>query len=104
MEELDDHIERLHHLSGHGSLNMAMAMATAVDARDPYTIGHSHRVGDLAFHIATELNLNEAAAQTIRIAGLLHDVGKIAIPDRLLKKRRGLTRREREIIKGHVAL
>jgi diguanylate cyclase (GGDEF)-like protein/PAS domain S-box-containing protein/putative nucleotidyltransferase with HDIG domain len=104
IEEFDDHTERLHHLPGHGSLNMAMAMATAVDARDPYTIGHSHRVGDLAFHIAMELNLNEADAQTIRIAGLLHDVGKIAIPDRLLKKRRGLTKRERESIKGHVAL
>lgn len=104
MEEFDDHIERLHHLPGHGSLNMAMAMATAVDARDPYTIGHSHRVGDLAFHIATELNLNEPDAQTIRIAGLLHDVGKIAIPDRLLKKRRGLTKKERETVKGHVAL
>ena len=104
MEEVDVHSEGLHPFPWHASLNMAMAMATAVDAREPYTVGHSYRVGELAFHIATDLNLNEADAQMIRIAGLLHDVGKIAIPDRLLKKRSGLTKREREIIKGHVAL
>jgi putative two-component system response regulator len=70
------------------------ALALALEAKDQYTRGHSQRVGDLARTFALHIGLDEAAGARIRIAGLLHDIGKIAVPESLLNKQGPLTREE----------
>jgi HD-GYP domain-containing protein (c-di-GMP phosphodiesterase class II) len=76
-------------------------MAQALDARDPYTAGHSLRVGAYAYAIAREMALPEHQAETIRIAGQLHDIGKIGIPDAILQKPGPLTFEEFGLVKLH---
>ncbi|HXA16365.1 MAG TPA: HD domain-containing phosphohydrolase [Thermoanaerobaculia bacterium] len=70
------------------------ALALALEAKDQYTRGHSQRVGDLARNFTIFLGLGEAAGDRVRIAGLLHDIGKIAVPESLLNKQGPLTREE----------
>ncbi|HEX7708747.1 MAG TPA: HD domain-containing phosphohydrolase [Thermoanaerobaculia bacterium] len=74
--------------------NVICALALALEAKDHYTRGHSQRVGDLARTFALHVGLSPAHADRIRIAGLLHDVGKIAVPESLLNKKGPLTREE----------
>jgi putative two-component system response regulator len=74
--------------------NVICALALALEAKDHYTRGHSQRVGDLARTFALHVGLPLAHADRIRIAGLLHDVGKIAVPESLLNKKGPLTRDE----------
>ncbi len=86
-----------------GSLN---ALANAVDARDPYTAGHSGRVTDYALTIARCMNWepgNAEAWRRLRQGGLLHDIGKIAVPDSVLAKPGRLTPAEFEVMKTHPA-
>ena len=61
-------------------------IASALDARDPYTGNHSERVSDMACELCHILGLSEEQSQEIHIAGHLHDIGKIGIPDRVLLK------------------
>jgi HD-GYP domain-containing protein (c-di-GMP phosphodiesterase class II) len=82
-------------------LDAIRALAAAIDAKDPYTQGHSQRVSDYAVLIAREMALDEEQVNDIRIASLLHDVGKIGIPDAILLKKGSLTPEEYEIIKRH---
>ncbi|HEX3068815.1 MAG TPA: HD domain-containing phosphohydrolase [Thermoanaerobaculia bacterium] len=77
------------------------ALALALEAKDQYTRGHSQRVGDLARAFALYLDLGEEAADRVRIAGLLHDIGKIAVPESLLNKQGPLTRDEFLRVIGH---
>ena len=77
------------------------ALASAIDARDPYTLGHSVRVGELASRIGRELNLTSVQLQDLEIGGYLHDVGKIGIRDSVLLKQGTLTRAERAVIEEH---
>ena len=70
------------------------ALALALEAKDQYTRGHSQRVGDLARIFTLHLGMDSAAADRVRIAGLLHDIGKIAVPESLLNKQGPLTREE----------
>ncbi len=70
------------------------ALALALEAKDQYTRGHSQRVGDLARTFTLHLGMGDAAADRVRIAGLLHDIGKIAVPESLLNKQGPLTREE----------
>jgi putative two-component system response regulator len=70
------------------------ALALALEAKDQYTRGHSQRVGDLARTFALYLGLDDATGDRVRIAGLLHDIGKIAVPESLLNKQGPLTREE----------
>ena len=72
-----------------------------VDKRDGQTFGHSQRVGELCETIARMMNLSEDECNTIRVGGILHDLGKIAIPDSILLKPGKLTPEEYEIIKTH---
>ena len=72
-----------------------------VDKRDGQTFGHSQRVGELSESIAHMLNLSDDQCNTIRVGGILHDLGKIAIPDSILLKPGKLTPEEYEIIKTH---
>ncbi len=81
-----------------GSIQM---LAGAVDEKDPYTKGHSDRVTRYSVLIAKELNMPEHFIETLRISALLHDVGKIGIEDRILKKPGALTPEEFEIMKTH---
>lgn len=82
-------------------MNSIQMLAGAVDEKDPYTRGHSDRVTKYSILIATEFGLNEQEIDKIRIAAQLHDVGKIGIEDRILKKPGALTPDEFEIMKTH---
>jgi putative nucleotidyltransferase with HDIG domain len=77
------------------------ALATALDARDPYTAGHSERVSVLSVAIARALTLTAAEIEVIRLGALLHDIGKIGVPDAVLMKPGALTDAEFDIIKQH---
>jgi putative nucleotidyltransferase with HDIG domain len=77
------------------------AFAVAVEAKDPYTHGHSRRVSLLSESVAHELGVSEADRETIRIAGILHDVGKIGTPEAVLVKPGKVTSAEYEIFKRH---
>jgi len=77
------------------------AITRAVEIRDPYTAGHQRRVSDLARAIATELRLHPARVDAIRLAGLLHDIGKIAIPSDILTKPDGLNKLQMELVRQH---
>jgi putative two-component system response regulator len=74
--------------------NIICALALTLEAKDRYTVGHSQRVGDLARAFSLHLGLGEEDAERARIAGLLHDIGKIAVPESLLNKQGPLTREE----------
>jgi HD-GYP domain-containing protein (c-di-GMP phosphodiesterase class II) len=78
-------------------------MADLVDVRDGYTGQHSARVADYAQQIARALRLNSDETATIRLAARVHDIGKIAIPDRILHKPGRLDPTEWELMKSHVA-
>ena len=79
------------------------AMGAMSAARDPYTAGHEKRVTELALAIAAELGLDQAATDGLRLAGLMHDIGKLTVPAEILNKPTLLTPIEFELIKGHVA-
>jgi putative nucleotidyltransferase with HDIG domain len=76
-------------------------LAAIVDKRDPYTAGHSQRVAAYAKRLATALKLDRETIKTIENAALLHDLGKIGIPDAVLLKPSKFDDRERAIIKFH---
>ncbi|MFE2167252.1 HD-GYP domain-containing protein [Streptomyces sp. NPDC059447] len=77
------------------------ALVQAVDIKDRYTRGHSERVGQASAMIARELGMAEDRLEVVRIAGILHDVGKLGVPTRLLRKDGPLTPEERRIIELH---
>src|SRR5581483_10948522 len=81
-----------------GSIQM---LAGAVDEKDPYTRGHSDRVTRYSVLLATEMGLTQEEVENIRVAAQLHDVGKIGIEDRILKKPGALTPEEYEVMKTH---
>ncbi|HEX8871643.1 MAG TPA: HD domain-containing phosphohydrolase, partial [Candidatus Acidoferrum sp.] len=81
-----------------GSIRM---LAAAIDEKDPYTRGHSGRVAKYSTTIAQELGMSAEDLDNLRIAALLHDVGKIGVDDRVLKKPGSLTPDEFEIMKTH---
>jgi putative nucleotidyltransferase with HDIG domain len=80
------------------------ALATALDARDPYTAGHSERVSVLSVAIGRTLGLPVEALEVLRLGGLLHDIGKIGVPDEVLRKPGALTAAEFDKIKQHTVL
>lgn len=77
------------------------AMATVVEMRDPYTAGHQRRVADLAVGIGKEMGLDEDRLEGLRVSGLLHDLGKIAVPAEILSKPGRLTSMEWALIRCH---
>ena len=82
-------------------LSSIRSLSAAIDARDPYTRGHSERVTRYARIIARQLGLQPAEIRNVEIGALLHDVGKIGIEDRILRKPAALTPEEFEIMKTH---
>ncbi|MGE7387115.1 HD-GYP domain-containing protein [Streptomyces sp. NPDC004126] len=77
------------------------ALVQAVDIKDRYTRGHSERVGQASAMIARELGMRDDRLEVVRIAGILHDVGKLGVPTRLLRKDGPLTPEERRTIELH---
>jgi len=85
-------------------LGVIGALATALDARDPYTAGHSQRVADLSVSIGRQMQLSENDLETLRLGALLHDIGKIGVSDAILRKPGKLTTEEFDQIKLHPTL
>lgn len=83
------------------NLQFIETMAQVLDARDPYTAGHSLRVGAYAYAIARAMEVPAVDANNIRIAAQLHDIGKVGIPDAILQKPGKLTAEEFGLIKLH---
>jgi putative nucleotidyltransferase with HDIG domain len=83
------------------SMNITHALSCAIDAKSPWTKGHSERVAEYAAAIGEKLGLEQRFIERLRLAGLLHDIGKIGTYDRLLDKAEKLTPEEHELIKKH---
>jgi HD-GYP domain-containing protein (c-di-GMP phosphodiesterase class II) len=81
-----------------GSIKM---LANAIDEKDPYTRGHSERVAYYSMVIARHLGMNEDEVEKVYLSGIIHDVGKIGIEDKILRKPAALTDEEYEIMKQH---
>jgi putative nucleotidyltransferase with HDIG domain len=92
-----DHVRRLER-SITGTVD---AMSVLVELRDPYTAGHQRRVGELGAAIARELGLDADVQRGLRIAGSLHDVGKVMVPAEILTRARRLTAAETELVRQH---
>ncbi|MBI4267998.1 MAG: response regulator, partial [Chloroflexi bacterium] len=84
--------------------NAIAALANALEAKDNYTSGHSERVARLAVTIAKQLELPSNDQEMLRLAGLVHDIGKIGVSDTVLNKPDHLTREEYEHVKSHPAI
>jgi HD-GYP domain-containing protein (c-di-GMP phosphodiesterase class II) len=82
-------------------MGLLHSLTSAVDAKDPYTCGHSERVALLSRMIATSAGFPSSLVERIYIAGLLHDVGKIGVPEAVLQKTGRLTAEEFELMKKH---
>ena len=97
LDEMTEKLQRQHFAA-------VRALASAIDARDPYTRGHSARVGQLAVMLGRHLGLREKTLARIEIGGYLHDIGKIGIRDAILMKTDELTAEERTAIKEHTGI
>jgi HD-GYP domain-containing protein (c-di-GMP phosphodiesterase class II) len=81
--------------------SLIRVLGASIDARDPLTSGHSEKVTEYAMGICEELNLDSDRKEAVRVAALLHDYGKIGVPDAVLKKPGRLTQKEIETVKTH---
>jgi putative nucleotidyltransferase with HDIG domain len=101
LEAERQHQERTQkHLTEALSASVA-AMVTAMEMRDPYTAGHESRVAEIAYAIAKEMGWNEDHLQGLRMAAMVHDIGKISIPAEILTKPAKLSQAEYTLIKVH---
>ena len=91
----------LYDLSKKNFIKTVNALIAAIEAKDKYTQGHSYRVSKYAVILAEKLGLSREQIDEVRIAGILHDIGKIGIPDAILSKPSSLTDEEFEQIKKH---
>jgi len=80
------------------------ALTAAIDAKDHYTFGHSQRVADYIVILANAVGLDKSHLEIVREAALLHDIGKIGIPENILTKDGKLTNEEYSIVKAHVEM
>lgn len=82
-------------------IGVIKALVSAIDAKDPYTCGHSERVAITARQIAQKMDMEHEVVENVYMAGLLHDIGKIGIPERILLKEGKLEPEERKIMQQH---
>jgi putative nucleotidyltransferase with HDIG domain len=87
-----------------GYLDTIRSLAGAIDAKDPYTRGHAQRVADLAVEIGREMGLGEDDLKALAYGGILHDIGKIGIPDHVLSKTVSLTAEELGAVRSHPSI
>lgn len=80
------------------------ALAEAVEVKDPYTSGHVHRSALYGEILARRLGMEESEVENVKLACILHDIGKIGIPGRILSKEEGLTREEKKIMEKHTEI
>lgn len=99
-QELGNQTDRAHIYQEYEST--IYALTAAIDAKDHYTFSHSNNVAYYATELAKYMGMNADVVEIIRQSALLHDVGKIGIPEDILNKGGKLTNKEYEIIKGHV--
>ena len=99
-KELSDTYEKLEE----AYMESIETLRHTVDAKDPYTRGHSDRVSEISVLIGEKLGLSEQDLRTLRIGGLFHDIGKIGVPDSILQKESKLTDDEYSEIKNHPAI
>jgi HD-GYP domain-containing protein (c-di-GMP phosphodiesterase class II) len=103
-DKLEEHIANLAKAARENRelfVGTVKALAAAIDGKDKYTRGHSERVARISVAIGKQMQLPEDELETLRISALLHDVGKIAIDDNILKKPAALTEEEFAIMKTH---
>ena len=103
-DKIEEHVARLAKAAQENRelfVGTVKALAAAIDGKDKYTRGHSERVARISVAIGKQLGLSSEELETLRISALLHDVGKIAIDDNILKKPAALTSEEFEIMKTH---
>ncbi len=84
--------------------NILFTLAKALEAKDPYTEGHSERVTDFAKRLAKEIGLSKESQELLDKAGKMHDIGKVGVPETILNKPGPLTKDEFNYIKKHVVL
>ena len=84
-----------------GYLETIVALANSIDSKDAYTRGHSQRVADVAMEIGRELGLPESELKQLQYGGILHDIGKIGIPESILLKQSRLTDEEMVVMREH---
>jgi putative nucleotidyltransferase with HDIG domain len=84
-----------------GYLDTIRSLASAIDAKDPYTRGHSERVAALSVEIGRELGLEGTALTALEYGGILHDIGKIGVPEQVLRKPARLTHEETTLVRSH---
>ena len=102
--KLEEHIAKLAKAAQENRelfVGTVKALAAAIDGKDRYTRGHSERVSRVSVEIGRRLGMEAEELETLRMSALLHDVGKIAIDDSILKKPAALTSEEFEIMKSH---
>lgn len=97
-------IAEMYESAGELFLGVIKALAAAIDAKDPYTQGHSQRVSDISVLIARELGFDSGWINDLRIGSLFHDIGKIGISDKILLKNGKLTEQEYDVMKAHPRL
>jgi len=109
-EAFNQYMRRFELAMNHGNgesvalLDTVTALAFAIDAKDHYTQGHSQAVAHLGAQTARQIGWDDSQVEEIRLAGILHDIGKIGVPEALLNKPARLTPDEYEIVKTHASL
>lgn len=93
VKQFTDELERVE--------TVVMALAQAIEERDPYTLGHCDRLSSYAVSVGHRLGLDEDETRALELGGVLHDLGKVTVPDGILNKQGPLTKEEREIIQLH---
>lgn len=87
-----------------GSFSVLDGLVTTVDKKDHYTRQHSDDVTELAVALASKMGLSVETQRSVRMAGLLHDIGKVGVPDHILRKPAELNDEERKVVRNHVTL
>ncbi len=108
LEASNNEISRLYELLKHdynketeNIKNLVITLANIIEAKDKYTDGHTRRVGIISKKLGERLNLSEESLNNLEIAGIIHDIGKVGVPEGILNKPGKLTTEEFEIIKKH---
>jgi len=99
-----DEVEELYAREQRLFIHTSIALATAIDAKDPYTHGHTERVTKYSLEILKEMTEKECEERALHIAALLHDIGKIGVPDAVLNKKRKLQKKELLKMQEHAVI